>query len=146
MGTQVSMNEEVPDILLPEREVDSVISSVKTEVSRYELSTNLAIWDSDSDLDMDEIICDVGNDHNYLTENYVMLKFLKQPKTRGITLCLSLKGMSCLLVIFVLTWLKQALTWFSLGVELEIDCLTSRILLQKVYSYKYQFCTKVCAS
>ena len=64
---QVSMNEEVPDILLPEREVDSVISSVKTEVSRYELSTNLAIWDSDSDLDMDEIICDVGNDHNYLT-------------------------------------------------------------------------------
>ena len=67
MGTQVSMNEKVPDILLPEREVDSVISSVKTEVSRYELSTNLAIWDSDSDLDMDEIICDVGNDHNYLT-------------------------------------------------------------------------------
>ena len=67
MGTQVSTNEEVPDILLPEREVDSVISSVKTEVSRYELSTNLAIWDSDSDLDMDEIICDVGNDHNYLT-------------------------------------------------------------------------------
>ena len=67
MGTQVSMNEEVPDILLPEREVDSVISSVKTEVSRYELSTNLAIWDSDSDLDMDEIICDVGNDHIYLT-------------------------------------------------------------------------------
>ena len=67
MGTQVSMNEEVPDILLPEREVDSVISSVKTEVSRYELSTNLAIWDSDSDLDMDEIICDVGNDHNHLT-------------------------------------------------------------------------------
>ena len=67
MGTQVSMNEKVPDILLPEREVDSVISSVKTEVSRYELSTNLAIWDLDSDLDMDEIICDVGNDHNYLT-------------------------------------------------------------------------------
>ena len=67
MGTQVSMNEEVPDTLLPEREVHSVISSVKAEVSRYELSTNLAIWYSDSDLDMDEIICDVGNDHNYLT-------------------------------------------------------------------------------
>ena len=30
--------------------------------------------------------------------------------------------------------------------QLEIDCLTSRILLQKVCSYKYQFCTKVCAS
>ena len=30
--------------------------------------------------------------------------------------------------------------------ELEKDCLTSRILLQKVCSYKCQFCTKVCAS
>ena len=27
-----------------------------------------------------------------------------------------------------------------------MDCLTSRILLQKVCSYKCQFCTKVCAS
>ena len=26
--------------------------------------------------------------------------------------------------------------------ELEMDCLTSRILLQKVCSYNYQFCTK----
>ena len=25
--------------------------------------------------------------------------------------------------------------------ELEMDCLTSRILLQKVCSYKYQFCS-----
>ena len=62
MGTQVSMNEEVPDLLLLEREVCSVISSVETEVSKYELATNLAIWDSDSDLDMDNIICDVGSD------------------------------------------------------------------------------------
>ena len=62
MGTQVSMNGEVPDILLLEREVGSVISSVETEVSKYELVTNLAIWDSKSDLDMDNIICDVGND------------------------------------------------------------------------------------
>ena len=30
--------------------------------------------------------------------------------------------------------------------ELRMDCLTPRILLQKVCSYKYQFCTKVCAS
>ena len=30
--------------------------------------------------------------------------------------------------------------------ELEMDCRISRILLQKVYSYKCQFCTKVCAS
>ena len=30
--------------------------------------------------------------------------------------------------------------------ELEMDCLTSRILLQNVFSYKCQFCTKVCVS
>ena len=30
--------------------------------------------------------------------------------------------------------------------QLEMDCLTSRILLQKASSYKCQFCTKVCAS
>ena len=62
MGMQVSMNEEVPDFLLPEREVGSVIPGVETEVSKYELATNLAICDSGSDLDMDDIICDVGND------------------------------------------------------------------------------------
>ena len=62
MGTQVSMNEEVPDLLLLEREIGSVISSVETEVYKYELATNLAIWDADSDLNMDNIICDVGND------------------------------------------------------------------------------------
>ena len=63
MGSQVSMNEEVPDLLLlPEREVDSVISTVETEVSKYELATNLAILGSDSDIDMDNNICDVGND------------------------------------------------------------------------------------
>ena len=61
MGTQVSMNEEVQGLLLLEREVVSVIWIVETEVSKYELATNLAIWDSDSDLDMDDI-CDVGND------------------------------------------------------------------------------------
>ena len=49
------MNEEVPDLLLLEREIGSVISSVETEVSKYELAINLAIWDSDSDLDMDYI-------------------------------------------------------------------------------------------
>ena len=61
MGTQVFMNEEVQDLLLLEREVVSVISSVETQVSKYELATNLAVWDSDSDLIMDDI-CDVGND------------------------------------------------------------------------------------
>ena len=62
MGMQVSMNEEVPDLLLQEMDIGSVISSVETEVSKYELATNLAIWDSDRDLDVDNIICDVGND------------------------------------------------------------------------------------
>ena len=60
MGMQVSMDEVVPDLLL-EREVLSVIPSVETEISKYELARNLAIWDFDSDLDMDDI-CDVGND------------------------------------------------------------------------------------
>ena len=32
------------------------------------------------------------------------------------------------------------------GIELEMHCLRSRILLQKACSYKCQFCTKVCAS
>ena len=62
MSTQVFINEEVPNLLLLEREVGSNISSVETEVSRYELATNLAISDSDSDFAMDNDICDVGND------------------------------------------------------------------------------------
>ena len=61
MGTQVSVNEEVQDLLLLEREVVSVISSVETEVFKYELATNLVIWESDSNLDIGDIICDVGN-------------------------------------------------------------------------------------
>ena len=61
---EVSMNEELPDLPLLEMEVGSVISSVETEVSKYQLATNLAIWDSDRDLDVDDIICDIGNDFN----------------------------------------------------------------------------------
>ena len=61
MGMQVSMNKDVQDLLLLEKEVVSVISNVETEVSKYELAINLEIWESDSDLDMDDI-CDVGND------------------------------------------------------------------------------------
>ena len=60
MGMQVSMNEEVPDLLL-EREVGSVISSTETEVFKYELATNLAIWESDCNFDMGNIICHLGN-------------------------------------------------------------------------------------
>ena len=62
MDTQVSMIKEVPDLLFLERGVDSVISSVETEVSKYEIATNLAILDSDHDLDVDNIICDIGSD------------------------------------------------------------------------------------
>ena len=32
------------------------------EVSKYELASNLGIWDSDKDFDIDDIIWDVGND------------------------------------------------------------------------------------
>ena len=53
--------EEVLDLLLLEREAGSVISNVETEVSKYELATDLAISDSTSDFDKDDEICDVGN-------------------------------------------------------------------------------------
>ena len=46
-----------------------------------------------------------------------MLKFTERPKTPGITskkTWLSLKGISCLQVIFVLIWMKQTLIWFNL--------------------------------
>ena len=56
------MNEKVLDLLYLEREAGSVISSVETEVSKYELATNLTILDSNNDLDMDDIICDISND------------------------------------------------------------------------------------
>ena len=54
--------EEVLDHLLLERETNSVISSVETKVSKYELATDLALLDSNSDLGMDDDICEVGND------------------------------------------------------------------------------------
>ena len=46
-----------------------------------------------------------------------MLKFTQQPKTPGMTskkTLLSLKGISCLQVIFVLNWMKQMLLWLNL--------------------------------
>ena len=46
-----------------------------------------------------------------------MFKFTERPKTTGITskkTWLSLKGMSCLQVIFMLIWMKQTLIWFNL--------------------------------
>ena len=71
------------------------------------------------------------------------------PKRRGLLqkyMAFS-EGTSYLQVIFVLIWIKQTLIWFILKeMEVEMDCLTSRILLQKACNYKCQFCTKVCAS
>ena len=48
---------------------------------------------------------------------------------------------------FLLIWMKQR-CYGSIykEMELEMDCPTPSILLQKVCSYKYQFCTKVCSS
>ena len=46
-----------------------------------------------------------------------MLKFTERSKTPEITsknTWLSLKGISCLQVIFVLIWMKQTLIWFNL--------------------------------
>ena len=46
-----------------------------------------------------------------------MLKFTQQPKTPGMTskkTLLSLKGISCLQVIFMLNWMKQMLLWLNL--------------------------------
>ena len=54
--------EEVPNLLILERKTDNVISSVETEVSKYVQATDLPILDSDSDLDMDDNICEAGND------------------------------------------------------------------------------------
>ena len=62
MDTQVFVSEEIPDLLLLEMEVHSVISGVETDVSKYEIATNLVILGSNSDLDMSDDVCDVGHD------------------------------------------------------------------------------------
>ena len=80
---------------------------------------------------------------------YAMLQFIEQPKTLGLTskkTLLSLKGISCLQVI--LCWSGWNKCWYGSiykEMELEMDCLTSRRLLQKICCYKCQFCTKVWA-
>ena len=47
---------------------------------------------------------------------HVMLKFTKRPKTPGMDSkkLLSLKGISCLQMIFILIWMKQMLIQFNL--------------------------------
>ena len=57
-----------------------------------------------------------GNTNRLNRNLYVMLKFTEWPKTPGITskkTWLSLKGISCLQVTFVLIWMKQTLIWFN---------------------------------
>ena len=58
------------------------------------------------------------------------LKFTKRPKTPGITFHFSCSS----------GWNKCWYVW----IYKEMDYLTSRIILQKASSYKYQFWTKVC--
>ena len=71
------------------------------------------------------------------------------PKHRGSlqNTWLSLKGISCLQVILMLIWMKQTLIWFNLQRDGSGNGLSNtKKLLQKVCSYKCQFCIKVCAS
>ena len=79
-----------------------------------------------------------------------MLRFTQRPKTPGITsekTWLFVNGIIYLQVIFVLIWMNKR--WYGSiykEKDLEMDCLASRILLQNACSYKFQFCTKICAS
>ena len=68
-----------------------------------------------------------------------MLKFTKRPKTPGITskkTWLSLKGMSCLQVIFVLIWMKQTLIWFNLQRDGTGNGLSNLNLNQRMRIFK----------
>ena len=70
---------------------------------------------------------------------YVMLKFTERPKTPGITskkTWLSLKGMSCLQVIFVLIWMKQTLIWFNLQRDGTGNGLSNLSLHQRMRIFK----------
>ena len=59
-----------------------------------------------------------------------MLEFSERPKTPEMTskkILLSLKGISCLQVIFVLIWMRRDKRWYGpiyKEMELEMDCLT----------------------
>ena len=72
---------------------------------------------------------------------YVISKFTKWPKTPGVTskkTLLSLKGISCLQVI-----LDEKLDETNADVvQFTKRWIWKWILLQKVCSYKYQFCIK----
>ena len=72
-----------------------------------------------------------------------MLKFAERPKTPGITskknrkkTWLSLKGISCLQMIFVLIWMKQTLIWFNLQRDETGNGLSNVNLHQSLHIFK----------
>ena len=77
-----------------------------------------------------------------------MLKFTERPKTPEITskknmafphslvTMLSLKGISCLQLIFVLIWMKQTLIWFNLQRHGTGNGLPNLSLHQKMRIFK----------
>ena len=80
----------------------------------------------------------------------IMLKFTERPKTLGITFkkhgFLGRESSICRWFSCVSRWSKRWYGSICKEMELDMDCLISRIFLQKASSYKCQFCTKVCSS
>ena len=78
-----------------------------------------------------------------------MLKFTERPKTPEMTskkTSPSLKGITSFQVILYESgWNKGWYSSIYKEMELEIDCLKSRRLLQEICSSKCQFCSKVWA-
>ena len=81
-----------------------------------------------------------------------MLKFTERPKTPGTTWKknMAFHEGNKLFVGDLRASLDEKKRWYgSIYKEMELDCMDciiSRILSQKVCSYKCQFCTKVCTS
>ena len=79
-----------------------------------------------------------------------MLKFTERAKTPGMTSKKNIafpEGNKQFSGDFVLIWTKQRLIWFSLQRDGTRNGFSNiRRLLQKICSYKCQFCTKVWAS
>ena len=85
-----------------------------------------------------------------LIEISVILKFTKWAKTLGITFkkhgFLWRESAICWWFACCSGWNKFWYASVYKEMKLEMDCLTSRLLLQKAASYKYQFYTEVCVS
>ena len=68
-----------------------------------------------------------------------MLKFTERPKHRGSLqkkTWLSLKGISCLQVIFMLIWMKQTLIWLNLQRDGTGNGLSNLSLHQRIRIFK----------